>query len=405
MRRYRYRALTGLGDVVDGEVDAENRTDAVRQLRERALDPLRLDTGRHSPLMDLLGREVVVSRGKQLALRRDFARDLAVLRKAGAPLDQALDMIGNGTDAAARLARRVAQRSAAGEPLSRALRAEPRIFDAPSIALLEAGEASGDLAGALSTLARLTDDMIATRSETIRALLYPAALLLAALLAIGLMIFHVLPSFERIFAGSGADIPAGARAIFAIGDAVRVGALPAAGALLAAIAAGMAMRSTEAGRRTLSHWFLRLPVAGRLSAGLDLGRALLIAGRLLESGSPADRAVELAGRTCASATFRDALTHAAERIREGAGVAAALAEVPLMPPRSARMIAIGEASGTLPRMLSDVADMLKREASATLDALLRMLPPALTVAIGVLVAGLVYAILNALLSINELALG
>jgi general secretion pathway protein F len=130
---------------------------------------------------------------------------------------------------------------------------------------------------------------------------------------------------------------------------------------------------------------------------------MLVAGRLLDAGATADRAFDLASQTCTNWVFRHDLRAAAGRIRDGAAVAPSLAASRFMPERALRMIAIGEAAGSLPRMLAEVAKMQQDGARAGVKALLAALPPILTVVIGVLVAGLIYAVLTALLSINELA--
>jgi len=403
LTRFRYRAISSVGDVVTGDLDAGSRGEAVRLLRERSLDPLSIREGTSSTLLEILNRDVAVGRNARLRLRLNFAKDLAVLREAGAPMDQALAILADGADAGAQLAHRVAQRTNSGMSLSAALRFERSTFDNAAVALVAAGEVSGDLAQALRTLAEMTEDTIATRSEMMRSLAYPAALITAALLAIGLMIFHVLPSFETLFAGSEAKIPAAAKVVFKAGHIARDSALPLGIATIVLVGLAAAAWFTERGRASVDLALLRIPGIGRLLSGLDLGRAMLIAGRLLASGTAADRAFELAGETCTNSVFRHDLGAAAVRIREGSAVAPALGAARFIPPRAVRMIAIGERSGSLPRMLGEVARMMQDSARTGIKALLAALPPVLTVVIGVLVAGLIYAVLTALLSVNELA--
>jgi type II secretory pathway component PulF len=160
---------------------------------------------------------------------------------------------------------------------------------------------------------------------------------------------------------------------------------------------------TEQGRRMIDHMLLRTPVIGRLLSATDLGRALLIAGRLIAAGSTADTAVDLASETCTNSTFRRDLRLAAERIREGSAVADAFASARFVPNRVVRMIAIGESAGSLPRMLGEIARMQQDAARAGVNAVLAALPPILTVVMGILIAGMMYAVLTALLSVNELA--
>jgi type II secretory pathway component PulF len=403
MKRFGYRAIAGGGDVVTGEVAADSRMDAVRQLRQRALDPLSLSEGGRSRILDALNREVSVGMAGRLRLRRDFARDLALLREAGAPLDDALSILAVGEDPGAKLAQRIAQRSAAGLSVSEALQSERQVFDGASIALVAAGETAGDIAQALRTLADLTEASIETRSEMFKSLLYPAALVVASLLAMGLMIFHVLPSFEKLFEANPAALPRSTRLVFEVGGAAR-DAAPSLGILVLAAAVIMAVAwFTDQGRRMIDHMLLRTPVIGRLLSATDLGRALLIAGRLIAAGSTADTAVDLASETCTNSTFRRDLRLAAERIREGSAVADAFASARFVPNRVVRMIAIGESAGSLPRMLGEIARMQQDAARAGVNAVLAALPPILTVVMGILIAGMMYAVLTALLSVNELA--
>lgn len=403
MTRFRYRAVSGAGEMVTGELDASSRADATRLLRLKSLDPISLHEGARSRLLDLLSREVLVSKRHRMQLRRDFARDLAMLRDAGAPLDEALLILAEGSDEASKLARRVAQRSATGMSLSECLATEERFFDQASIALIESGEASGNAAESLRTLADVTDTALTTRSELVKSLLYPAVLVVASLVAIGLMVFHVLPSFERLFAGSPRAAPGSAQLVFVIGRHLREAALPLGIAALVVVAALVVTWLTESGRRRIDRILLRLPVVGRLLAATELGRTLLVAGRLLAAGVIADKTIELASRTCLNSQFRSDLHAAAERIREGAGVAQALDAAPYVPERVIRMIAIGEASGALPRMLGEIARMEQDAANARIKAVVAALPPILTVVMGIVIAGLIYAVLSALLSLNELA--
>jgi type II secretory pathway component PulF len=355
MKRFGYRAIAGGGDVVTGEVAADSRMDAVRQLRQRALDPLSLSEGGRSRILDALNREVSVGMAGRLRLRRDFARDLALLREAGAPLDDALSILAVGEDPGAKLAQRIAQRSAAGLSVSEALQSERQVFDGASIALVAAGETAGDIAQALRTLADLTEASIETRL------------------------------------------------VFEVGGAAR-DAAPSLGILVLAAAVIMAVAwFTDQGRRMIDHMLLRTPVIGRLLSATDLGRALLIAGRLIAAGSTADTAVDLASETCTNSTFRRDLRLAAERIREGSAVADAFASARFVPNRVVRMIAIGESAGSLPRMLGEIARMQQDAARAGVNAVLAALPPILTVVMGILIAGMMYAVLTALLSVNELA--
>lgn len=401
--RFRYTAISPVGDVVGGEIEATDRKEALGHLRRQSLEPLTIQTGERSRLLQLLQTDIPLSRGGRLKTRRDFCADLATLRHAGAAMDEALAIIAEGRDEVAHLSRRIRVRTGSGMALSAALKSETGYFDEPSIALVAAGEVSGDLAGSLTLLSELTAETLRTRAEVRRSLLYPAALVFVSILVVLLMVFYVLPTFSDLIAESGKSVPATARAVFAVAQFLREwGGMVLGLVMLGSILAFMGLLATGR-RRILDRLALRLPFLGELLAHFELGRSILVCGRLLEAGCPADEAVELAGRTCSNSVFRDDFQRAAERIREGSSARQALDGIRRLPDRAARMIGIGEKSGSLPAMMIQISSMILGAARQRLDTLVTLLPVVLTVLVGGVVAALVYSILVVLLSLNELA--
>lgn len=403
MMRFRYTAVSPVGDVVGGEIEAADRRDALGQLRRQSLEPVTIQRGSQSRLSRILNTDIPLSRGGRLRAQSDFCADLALLRSAGAALDEALAILAEGRDEVAELATRVRVRTGSGLALSAALARESAHFDEPSIALVATGEVSGDLAGALTLLAELTDETLRTRADVRRSLLYPATLVFVSILVILLMLFYVLPTFAELIAESGKSVPPTASVVFAVaGFLTEWGGMFLISLVLGAFAA-FALLLVTGRRRILDRIVLELPFIGKLLANFELGRSILICGRLLEAGCAADEAVDLAARTCTNSLFREDFHRAADRIREGGSAREALSGIRRLPNRAARMIGIGERTGALPAMMIQVSAMVLGAARRRLDTLVTLLPVVLTIVVGGVVAALVYSILAVLLSLNELA--
>ena len=398
---FAFRAVQADGSFTEGEIAAIDRTAALAALRARGARPIRLapqDAASAPAPARRHGR-----RGRQAAAR--LAGELAVLLRAGLPLDRALTLaIANVDEAtlAAEFAELLAQ-VREGAPLSQAIRARPALFPPVAAAMVEAGEADGDLGTALGRLAGMMENAEDLRRLIGTAMIYPAALTVVASGVILLMLLYVVPQFETLFATARGELPAASRAVMAASHALRDwGWLM----LLAAIAAGLAIRPAlrrPGARQRLDALVLRVPQLGELVRATETARFAATLGALSEGKVPLPHALALARRTVSNTRIGQAIEDVAEGVRKGGTLAAPLAQSGVLPPMALGFLRTGEETSQLGPMLSRLAEVLERDVRIRIQRLVGILAPAITVLLGATVAAIIAAIMSAIIGFNDLA--
>lgn len=402
MARYRYRAVSGGGEVVSGDLEAPDESAAARHLSARGHMPLRIvpSTEGHAALR-WPGRRRHL-RVRELML---LVRELATLLGSGLPVDRALAL-------QARLAGKPRLRAAAdelrrrvhdGEALSRALRESGHV-PAFVASVVEAGEASGALGPVLGRLAGHLERAEALRARVLSALVYPAFLLGLVALSLGLLMTVVVPAFEPLFADAGAALPPLTRLVIGVSAAVRDGWWVA---LIALLVTGLALRhalAQPAGRARADRLLLRVPLAGPLVGRLETARQARLLATLVGNGVPLVAALDLAQRAAGNAVFAEAVAAATQSVRRGARLGDALAATGVFPDLAVDLVRVGEEGGRLDEMLGRIADLYDEESARALDRAVALLVPVVTVILGVVIAAVIASVLLAMLSANQLAL-
>ncbi len=404
MPRFRYRALTVSGEIVSGEIDGFDRAAVVARLNDDALLPIyAVESGTTGARLSFrLGR----APGLGLRDLARFSQQFARLLRAGLPLDRALEIcLGLAADrGGADAIRAVLARVRDGAGLAEAMAAQGRAFPRAYVSLVRAGEESAALPAVLSRTADFLGRAEANRQRIVSALIYPALLVAVAALSVGLVLTVVLPQFAPLFAEAGARLPHSARLLLATGDTLAAAwwAIPPviAAAILAGRQALRAPRIATARDRLL----LALPLAGPLIRRIEIGRFTRTLSVLLANGVPGPRALGLAGAVIKNRVIAGAVETVAARFREGEGLSVPLARSGEFPPLVIQLIRTGEESGRLDEMLNEVAETCEEEAGRTIERLIALLVPAITVALGVLVAAVIATVMNAMISINDLAI-
>jgi len=400
---FHYKAVAETGEAASGRIEASSRSDAARRLRDQALTPIRISENQTGRLREMLERDVHLGSGSRVKLRALFARDLSTLLSADVPMAEALDIMVGAEKDLARLSEKILTRVRSGISLADALEHEAEVFDAASIALIRGGQRSGQLAEMLLHLAEMSERSLAMKREIRSALIYPAVLVVATCVAFLMLIFYVLPNFEGLFTGFQGALPPAADFVFSAGRGVRA-ATPylASGTVVIIVVLGFALQ-TRKGRLFAHRRVLSLPLVGPTIIAFETARLAHVLGRLLAAGAGFEGAVRLAGKGLGNQALRTSVLDAAEKIEAGGGIGEALARDGFWPDRALRLIRIGERSGSLPDMLAHIARISEDDARSRVRTLIGLIPPVLTIAIGAMVALLIFAILTALLSVNELA--
>jgi len=406
MTLYRYKAVDGSGAIVEGEMEADSERAVVTRLQNGGLLPLRAQPAGAASLRDILSMDLTPSRRglsqRQLAL---LTRELATLLQAGVELEKALDILVSlaENETVRRIAGALLDDVRGGAALADALARHSDSFPRLYVNMVRAGEAGATLDAVFDRLAGYLEQTVAARSEVRSAMIYPAVLVFMALASVFLLIGFVLPRFKPLFEGAGAKLPTATRIVMTVGEA-----LESHGWLLvlAAFLVWLLMRvwlRTEAGRLRWDRSLLDTPVLGGILYRLDTARFARTLGTLLTNGVSMLEALSIAGETIGNSAFRKDLAGIGGAVGAGRRLSDEIDAFDRFPLLGARLLRVGEETGQLEAMLLKIADIYDREVQQAVRRALALFTPALTIVLGLLIAGIISSILLAILSINEIA--
>ncbi|MEI9997231.1 MAG: type II secretion system F family protein [Rhizomicrobium sp.] len=408
MPRFRYRAMTASGSIVTGVLDAATEAGAIEEIRNRGHYPIHAEQGvaagrtswRARLRKDLLPRKRFSPRSLVVA-----TQELSALLQAGLELDRALEILVNldETKPMRPVFERILAQVRSGATFADAL-AESAAFPKFYVNIARAGEQGGDLQAALEQLGEYLGRSLAVREAVISALIYPMILLATAGLSIIVVLVYVLPAFKPMFAEAGKALPPETQFVIAVGDFVTTWSWAI---LLGLAALGLALRrglQDAAFRRRWDGALLRIPLIGSLLAKIDVERFARTLGTLLKNGVSLPQALIVTGDTLGNTVIAGAVHGAATGLKEGDSLSRHLRATGTFPALALDMMRVGEESGQLDGMLLRQADLYEREVRHTIDRLVALLVPCMTVLMGLIVAGLIGSILVAILSVNDVAI-
>lgn len=323
-----------------------------------------------------------------------FASKLAALVDAGVPIVRSLDLMATQQKLPMfkRALTKVSLDVNEGIALATALRQWPKVFDQLSIAMVEAGEAGGVLDEALKRLAKLLEDNAKLQNQIKGALGYPIAVLVIAILVFLGMTIFLIPTFAGIFEDLGAELPAFTRLLVDLSALLRSSAsLYATGVILLAIWMLNRFYATHNGRRTIDRLMLKLPLFGELILMTATAQFCRIFSSLTRAGVPILMSMEISSETAGNAIISDAILASRGMVQEGVLLSNALIRQKVLPDMALNMLAIGEETGEMDKMLSKVADFYEDEVGAMVKALTSMLEPAMIVVVGGIVGSILLA--------------
>jgi general secretion pathway protein F len=403
---FRWSAINSGGAVVHGVIEAPDRDALVDRLQRQGQIVLRAEPmgGRRS-VADLLRIEIGGRRGLDRASLGEVTRELAIMLAAGQDLDRALRFVVDNVvnERARAILGEVRDKVRGGSSLAAALAAQPRSFSRLYIGMVRAGEAGGTLASTLERLATLLERERSLRSNLRSAMIYPAVLLTAAIASLVLLLEYVLPQFAPIFEQAGAQLPAATRALMAVGGTLgAVGPYLLLGLLAAGLIAHRALASPGV-RLEADRLLLRLPLVGTLMRETMAARLTRTLGTLLQNGMPLIAALGIAKEALGNLAAAQAVDAAAVQAKSGRGLAGPLGEAGVFPARTIHLLQLGEEAAQLAPMALKAADIHDEQARLMVQRVVALAVPIITIAMGLAVAGIIGALLSAMLSLNDLA--
>jgi general secretion pathway protein F len=406
MASFRWSAINGGGETVHGVMDAPDRSAVVERLQRQGQTVLRADPaeGRRG-FGELLQIEIGGARGLDKASLVEVTRELAIMLMAGQDLDRALRFVVDNTHTAraTKILGNIRDKVRSGSSLAAALAGEPRSFSKLYVGLVRAGEAGGTLPGTLDRLAGLLERERSLTASLRAALIYPALLVVAAIGSIVLLLDYVLPQFTPIFEQAGAQLPTATRVLMTLG-AIIGAALPwFLAALLVGAVVARHLLGQPAYRLPFDRLLLRLPIVGGLIRETLAARLTRTLGSLLDNGVSLIPALGIAKEALGNLAAADAVEAAALRAKGGAGLARPLAAAGVFPARTIHLLQLGEEAAQLAAMSLKAADIHDEQARLMMQRLVALAVPLITITMGLAVAGIISALLTAMLSLNDLA--
>ena len=391
---FRWQAVDAGGHRLRGVGEAASAAALTRELEGRGL--VVVDVG------DAASERAV--RGPRPGSRQEVleaTRALAALLAAGVPLARALAIAGSIVPArVAATLDDVRTRISAGSSLAEALGRHPAAFTPLYRGVVRAGERSGDLAQSFAALAKQLEGEARLRARLLSAMIYPALLAVAGTITIAMLVLFVLPRFAELLSDTHSALPATTAALLSVSHWLGR-AWPVVLVLLIVIGAAIAAASrTDDGRRAIASVLLRAPIVGTLRRnvlGSRLARLLTV---LLGGGAPLLTALDDSYDSLDDPLARDEVARVRARVREGCSLHRALAEGTLFPPVLARLVAVGEDSGTLRDFLERSAELCEERAERTLERMVTFIEPAMIVAFGVLIAFVALSLLQAIYGVD-----
>ncbi|HET7758129.1 MAG TPA: type II secretion system F family protein, partial [Steroidobacteraceae bacterium] len=323
-----------------------------------------------------------------------FSRQLATMLAAGIPLVQAFEIVGSGNEKASmqKLILDVKADVEGGTSLHEALGKHPLYFDDLYVNLVEAGEQAGALESLLDKVATYKEKTEALKKKVKKALFYPAAVLVVAVVVTIVLLIFVIPQFESLYKGFGADLPAFTQMVINLSGVVKHDGIFIALVIGAAVYAFTYFKKrSRAMREFLDRVILKVPVIGPILNKAAIARYARTLSTMFAAGVPLVEALDSVAGATGNIVYETAVLRMRDEVATGQRLQRAMEQTGLFPNMVNQMIAVGEESGSLDEMSGKVATFYEAEVDNAVDAMSSLLEPMIMVVLGVLVGGLVIA--------------
>ncbi len=372
------------GKRIKGKTMAVSETAVRSELRRQGIMPAKIRKQR-----------TLFGEGKVTALDiAIFSRQLATMMTSGVPLVQAFDIIGTGNEnrAMQKLVMSVKASVEGGTSLAESLAQHPLHFDDLYVNLVTAGEQAGALETLLDKIATYKEKTESIKKKIKKALFYPAAVLLVAFIVTAILLIFVIPQFESMFQGFGADLPGFTLLVINLSLFVRTKGFLIAGGLIAGVSAFIFVKKRSAKfRHFLDRAALRLPIIGAILTKAAIARFARTLSTMFAAGVPLVEALQSVAGATGNIVYEHATLRMKEEVATGQRLQRSMEDSDLFPNMAVQMIAIGEESGSLDQMSAKVADFYEEEVDNAVDSMSSLLEPLIMGILGILVGGLVVA--------------
>ncbi|MBL4714322.1 MAG: type II secretion system F family protein [Alcanivorax sp.] len=383
---FTYEGIDRKGSKVKGEITGKGPALVRAELRKQGIQAKKVVKKRE---MSLGGKKKI--KPMDIAL---FTRQMATMMKAGVPLVQAFEIVSDGLEnpSMREVILKLKTDVESGNNFAGALRQHPRLFDDLYCSLIESGEASGSLETMLDRVALYKEKTEALKQKIKKAVKYPIAVVCVAVIVTGILLVKVVPTFQELFKGFGAELPAFTQFVINLSEGLQANFV-----MILIASAALAIGFTEARRRSqgfhdaVDRILLRIPVIGPITHKATVARFSRTLSTTFAAGVPLIEALDACAGATGNVVYRKAVLRVKEDVATGQQLQFAMRSTGVFPAMALQMTAIGEESGALDAMLAKVATYYEDEVDNMVDGLTSMLEPLIMAILGVLIGGLIIA--------------
>lgn len=375
------------GGRIKGELSARTETTAKAELRRQGIKVIKIKK-KPKPLFSARKKKITT---KDIAV---FSRQLATMMSAGVPLVQAFDIVGRGHENPSMqdLILGIKADVEGGSPLAEALGKHPIYFDELFCNLVHAGEQAGVLETLLHKIAEYKEKTESLKAKIKKALTYPTAVIVVACIVTAILLIFVVPTFEELFKGFGADLPAFTQMVIEMSRFLQASWYIVLGVIVAAGFAFVKLRQRSAAfNQALDRFSLHIPAIGTILHKAAISRFARTLATMSTAGVPLVEALKSVAGATGNIIYSNAVLRMRDEVATGHQLQLSMRQANLFPNMVIQMVAIGEESGSLDSMLAKVADFYEEEVDNAVDSLSSLLEPMIMAFLGVVVGGLVVA--------------
>jgi type IV pilus assembly protein PilC len=322
-----------------------------------------------------------------------FTRQFATMIDSGLPLVQCLDILSSQQEKPVfkNILLKVKESVESGSTFADALGKHPKAFDQLYVNLVAAGEVGGILDTILNRLAAYIEKAMKLKKQIKGAMVYPTTIMSIAVIVVGVILVFVIPTFAKMFADFGGDLPAPTKFVIALSNFLLKYLVLMIIGFFVLVAAIKKYYATPSGQKRMDALFLKAPIAGPLIRKVSVAKFTRTLGTMVSSGVPIMDGLEIVAKTAGNKIVEEAIYGVRQAISEGKTMAEPLQSCGIFPPMVVQMIAVGEATGAMDTMLTKIADFYDDEVDDAVAAMTAMMEPLLMVFLGTVVGGLVVA--------------
>jgi type IV pilus assembly protein PilC len=387
MGEFTYTAKGSGGQTVKGSVEATDKKQALERLREKGLLVLKLEeTAKHLRFLSLKGKKRASSEEMVIIFRQ-----LATMIEAGIPVVASLDILTEQAESQAlkKVLSNIRDSVNTGASLSDAMMKHPKMFTPFFVYMIRAGESSGTLDLILDRIATYIEKTVALQRKIQAALIYPAVVSSMAIIITVVLLIKVVPVFKDIFSAFDAALPGPTQFLINVSDFMRKYFLIVILIMFGIVILIRAYSRTPRGRFVFDNLKLRMPIYGTLLRKVSVSRFTRTLSTLVKSGVPILSALEIVAKTSGNVAIEKSVNEVRESVRNGESIAAPLERSYVFPPMVTRMVAVGEKSGQLEKMLSKISDFYDSQVDTAVSGLTSMIEPLIIAFLGVVIGSIV----------------